>query len=96
MGRCYSEIPLTLAYFDGFNQELSGLPFSVTLTGHSPPSFLIPLADTLPTLPSFGQLFFAFCQWIDFQPIVLVYHRLESRWEVFSLSHARDKLVNTS
>ena len=73
MGRCYSESPLTAAYFDGFN-----------------------LADTLPTLPSFGQLFFAFSQWIEFQPIVLGYHRFESRWEVFSLSHARDKLINTS
>ena len=96
MGRCYSESPLTAAYFDGFNQELSGLPFSVTSTGHSPPSFLIPLADTLPTLPSFGQLFFAFSQWIEFQPIVLGYHRFESCWEVFSLSHARDKLITTS
>ena len=70
MGRCYSESPITAAYFDAFNQELSGLPFSVTSTGHSPPSFLIPLADTSPTLLSFGQLFFAlFWDTIGLNPV---------------------------
>ena len=95
MGRCYRQTPLTASSFDGFNQDLSVRPFSVTSTGHSP-SFLIPLADTLPTLQSFSQLFFAFSQLIEFLPIVLGNHRFESCWEVFSLSHARDKQITTS
>ena len=76
--------------------DLLSISLSVTLTGNSPPSFLIPLADTSPTLLSFGKLFFTFSQWIEFLPILLGYHRFESCWEVFPLSNARDKLITTS